>query len=245
MATPPPKSSGATPPRDPTGKLPPPEKPRPSDDPDVKKLFRHGFSSKSTPRRPRSRHRDADKPRERVVERVVRDSGSIGTWPQLTKTNYVEWSLRMKLKLQARDLWDVIEFSDGDFRDDRTALDTICSAVPSEMVPALAIKETASEAWEAIKTLRLGDEKRRAVTAQTLRAEYETIKLRDGESIEDFALCFFGVVQRLAELGNPEPDEKAVKKYLCVVHLGTSSSSSPWRRSSTSQRSRLKKSPAR
>jgi hypothetical protein len=125
----------------------------------------------------------------------------------------------MKLKLQARDLWDVIEYGDGDFRDDRTALDAICSAVPSEMIPALAIKETATEAWKAIKTLRLGDEKRRAVTAQTLCAEYETIKLCDGESIEDFALRFSGVVQRLAELRDPEPDEKAVKKYLCVIHL--------------------------
>jgi hypothetical protein len=45
-------------------------------------------------------HHDADKPREHVVESVVRESGSSGTWPQLTKTNYVEWSMRMKLKLQ-------------------------------------------------------------------------------------------------------------------------------------------------
>jgi hypothetical protein len=104
MATPPPKSSGAMPPREPTGKSPPPEKPGPSDDPDGKKPLLRGFPSKSPPRRPRSRYRDADKPRERVVERVVCDSGSTGTWPQLTKTNYVEWSLRMKLKLQARDL---------------------------------------------------------------------------------------------------------------------------------------------
>jgi hypothetical protein len=217
MATPPPKSSGATPPRDPTGNSPPPEKPGPSDDPNGKKSFRRGFSSKSPPRRPRSRHRNTDKPRERVVERVIRDSGSTGTWPQLTKTNYVEWALRMKLKLQARDLWDVVEFGNGDFRDDRTTLDAICSTVPPEMIPALTIKETASEAWEAIKTLRLGDEKRRVVTAQTLRAEYETIKLLNGESIKDFALRFSGVVQRLAELGDPEPGLKAVKKYLRVV----------------------------
>jgi hypothetical protein len=217
MATPLPKSSGATPPRDRTGKSPPPEQIGPSDDPNGKKSFRRGFLSKSPPCRPRSRRRDADKPRERVVERVVRDSGSTGTWPQLTKTNYVEWALRMKLKLQARGLWDVVELGDSDFCDDRTALGAICSAVPSEMIPTLAIKETASEAWEAIKTLRLGDEKRRAVTAQTLRAEYETIKLRDDESIGDFALRFCGVVQRLAELGDPEPDLKAVKKYLRVV----------------------------
>jgi hypothetical protein len=123
----------------------------------------------------------------------------------------------MKLKLQARDLWDVIEYGDGDYRDDRSALDAICSGVPAEMVPALAVKETAAEAWEAIKTLRVGDERRRAMSAQTLRTEYENIRLRDGEAIEDFALRFAGVIQRLGDLGDPEPEEKAVRKYLRVV----------------------------
>jgi hypothetical protein len=59
-----------------------------------------------------------------------------------------------------------MEFSDGDYRDDCTTLDTNCSAVPSEMVTTLAVKEI--EAWEAIKTLRIGDERRREVTSQTL-----------------------------------------------------------------------------
>jgi hypothetical protein len=104
--------------------------------------------------------------------------------------------MRMKLKLQACDLWHVIEYGDDDFRD---------------------LKETTTVAWEAVKTLHLDDERRRAVAAQTLRAEYEMTKLRDGESIEDFTLCFSGVVQCLAELGSPEPDAKAVKKYLSVV----------------------------
>jgi hypothetical protein len=105
MTLPPPNSSGGTPPRISTGKSPPPEKKSgPSGDPDGEKPSDRGFLGKSPPRRPRSCHRDADKPRERVVERIVCDSGSSGSWPQLTKMNYVEWSLRMKLKLQARDL---------------------------------------------------------------------------------------------------------------------------------------------
>jgi hypothetical protein len=87
------------------------------------------------------------------------------------------------------------------------------------MVPTLAVKETAAEAWEAIKTLRIGDECWRAVSAQTLWTEYENIKLRDGEAIEDFALRFAGVLQRLGDLGDPEPKEKAVKKYLRVVRV--------------------------
>jgi hypothetical protein len=226
MASPPVKSSHTLP-RKPTGKTPPPDlkkpdQPGPSGDsadkkPSGRSMSRKPRKSRSPSRRRGSHHHDADRPRERVVERVIRESSSTGTWPQLTKTNYNEWSLRMRLKLQARDLWDVIEFGDDDYRDDRSALDAICSVVPTEMIPTLTVKDSTSEAWEAIKTLCIGDERRRAVMAQTLRMKYENIKLRDSELIEDFALRFSGVLQLLGDLGDAEPEEKAVKKYLRVV----------------------------
>jgi hypothetical protein len=71
----------------------------------------------------------------------------------------------MKLKMQARHIWDAVEFDDAEYDDDRSALDAICSAVPEEMVSALATKATAKEAWEAIKTLRIGDDRVRKATA--------------------------------------------------------------------------------
>jgi len=76
-----------------------------------------------------------------------------------------------------------------DYDDDRIALDAICSAVPGELVLVLATKDTAKEAWEAIKTLRIGDDCVRIVTAQNLHAEYESIALCDGESIEKTLPC--------------------------------------------------------
>jgi len=123
----------------------------------------------------------------------------------------------MKLRMEARELWDAVEYGDADFTDDRNALDAICSAVPEEMIPVLVNKKNAKEAWEAIRTLRIGDDRVRKATAQNLRAEYESIALRDGEAIEDFALRLSSMVQRLAKLGDPEPDEKVVAKYLRVV----------------------------
>jgi len=174
-------------------------------------------SPRRTPRRSPSRSRAprrsrTRRPHEVVVERIVREGSGGGNWPQLTKNNYHEWSLRMQLKMQARHLWDAIEYDDVDYDDDRAAMDAICSGVPGELVPILLAKKTASEAWEAIKTLRIGDDRVRKATAQNLRAEYESIALRDGEAIEDFALRMTGIVQRLATLGDPEPDEKVVAK---------------------------------
>lgn len=123
----------------------------------------------------------------------------------------------MKVKLEARHLWEVVEDGGGDYSDDRTALDAICSAVPPEMVPTLATKSSAQEAWEAIKTMRIGDERIRKSTAQNLRAEYEQISFLDGESVEEFSLRLTNIVQRLAILGDPEPEAKVVAKYLRVA----------------------------
>jgi hypothetical protein len=93
---------------------------------------------------------------ERVVEHVIAPGST--TYPTLTKTNYNDCVLLMKVKMQARGLWEAVEIGDVDERDDRMALDVICSAAPPEMVATLAIKPTAKEAWETLKTMRIGDE---------------------------------------------------------------------------------------
>jgi hypothetical protein len=46
-------------------------------------------------------------------QRVVREIGvGPANWSLLTKTNYTEWTLIMKIKLQARNLWEAIEPGD-------------------------------------------------------------------------------------------------------------------------------------
>ncbi|XP_066354278.1 uncharacterized protein [Miscanthus floridulus] len=85
------------------------------------------------------------------------------------------------------------------------------------MVPTLATKLLAKEAWEAIRSMRIGDERVRKSMAQSLCAEYEQIMFRDGESVEDFALRPSNIVQQLAILGDLEPEPKVVAKYLRVA----------------------------
>jgi hypothetical protein len=48
------------------------------------------------------------------------------------------------------------------------ALDVLSSAVPPEMVAAVASKTSAKAAWDTIKTMRVGDERVRESTAQQL-----------------------------------------------------------------------------
>lgn len=64
-------------------------------------------------------------------------------WPMLTKTNYHEWSLAMKVKMQSQQLWDVVEYSDSDLHNDRWALEALLAVVPPELGASLADKPTA------------------------------------------------------------------------------------------------------
>jgi hypothetical protein len=123
----------------------------------------------------------------------------------------------MKIKLEARSLWTAIDPGDVERHVDRTALDAICSAVPPEMISAVATKPSAKAAWECVKTMCVGDERIRKTTAQKLRREYESLAFRDGEAVEDFAMRLTGIVNQLATLGDPEPDPKVVLKYLQIA----------------------------
>jgi hypothetical protein len=82
-----------------------------------------------------------------VIQRVIHEVGSGSSYPALTKTNYSDWVLLMKVKLKARALWSVIEDGGADQQEEMMVLDALCGAVPPEMVPTITKKETAKEAW--------------------------------------------------------------------------------------------------
>jgi hypothetical protein len=81
-----------------------------------------------------------------VVERVIEKSVMEITYPVLTRTNYSEWSLVMRVNLQAASLWDDIEDDTTDYREDRNALAALLRAVLEEMQVRLARNESASDA---------------------------------------------------------------------------------------------------
>ena len=100
----------------------------------------------------------AAQPLPDVVVRTVREvSGT--TWPTLTRTNYGEWSVTMKVKLKARRLWNAIDKGTDVEEDDMSALEAILAAVPAEYREPLGTKGLAKEAWEAITAMRVGSDR--------------------------------------------------------------------------------------
>jgi hypothetical protein len=150
---------------------------------------------------------------ERVVEKVA-SAGPVN-YPLLTKTNYNDCALLMKIKLEARLLWAMVDPCDVDFQVDRMALDVIYSAVPPELISTLATKPSAKEAWESIKIMRVDGDRLHKMSSQKLQREYELLAFHDGESVEDFSMRLMSLTNQLATLGDPKPDDKIIEKYLC------------------------------
>jgi hypothetical protein len=171
------------------------------------------------PRRGRSLQRRAPGGGQLIYEQVIEKVASADptNYPALTKINYNQWALLMRIKLEARGLWATVESGDVEFQVDMMALDAIYSAVPQEMVTTLVTQQTAMKAWESLKTMRIGNERVKVASAQKLRCEYETLAFHDGEGVEDFAMRLADIVNQLATLGDPELDDKVVLKYLCIA----------------------------
>jgi hypothetical protein len=64
---------------------------------------------------------------------VVAKVASVGpaNYP-ITKTNYNQWALLMRIKLEVRGLWGAVDPGGADFQVDRMALDAIYSVVPPD-----------------------------------------------------------------------------------------------------------------
>ena len=105
----------------------------------------------------------AAQPLPEVVVRTVREVNGT-TWPTLTRTNYGEWSVTMKVKLRARRLWNAVD-KGTDNEEDDPALEDILAAVPAEYRASLGAKSSAKEAWEAIAAMRVGSNYAKKATA--------------------------------------------------------------------------------
>jgi hypothetical protein len=104
-----------------------------------------------------------------VIHWVMRESGGSGQYPLFTKTNYYSWAAIMRLKLQARGLWTVVNVGTIDYTDNRNALEAIALEVPPEMQGAIANKATAKVARDASKKTHLSVDRVRLARANTLQ----------------------------------------------------------------------------
>jgi hypothetical protein len=140
-----------------------------------------------------------------------------GQFPLLTKTNYTDWSLMMRVMLRARDLWTVVKEGTTDEVEDQMAMEALLRGVPLEMASSLASKPSAKAMWDLLESARLSSNHARMSSAQRVRRQYENISFLDGESLDGFVLRLGKMVHELEIPGDPEEPRKVAAKYLFVM----------------------------
>jgi hypothetical protein len=158
-----------------------------------------------------------------VVREVVRDTNGGGggagvvSWPMLTKINYTEWAILMRVQLQGAGLWEAVDTDDATERQERQALGVILRSVPTEMVRVLAAKDNAKAAWDTIKTMRIGVDRVREARRQKLRKDFNKLVFLSGEMVEDFSLRVSSIITELKSLSDSTSELDSMQKILRVV----------------------------
>jgi hypothetical protein len=94
------------------------------------------------------------------------------------------------------------------------ALDTLCGAVPPEMVPTITNKETAKEAYDVFVTTRVGDDRVKKATTQQLHQKFDLATFDNGETVEDYVLRQSGMAAHLTTLSEEVKDGEIIVKML-------------------------------
>ncbi|XP_074376845.1 uncharacterized protein LOC141718365 [Apium graveolens] len=143
------------------------------------------------------------------------------SYPMLTKINYTAWAMKMKVYLQAYNVWEAVEPKDPkapiEDKADKRAMTMIYQEISEELLLKLAERTTAKQVWPAIKTTSLGADRVKKFKAQTLKAEFESLKMNETEQLDDFCFKLNGWVAKIRALGESIGEKYVVKKILRAV----------------------------
>ncbi|KAL8155018.1 hypothetical protein AgCh_000406 [Apium graveolens] len=94
-----------------------------------------------------------------TMEKTKLKDGIIGlSYPILARGNYTAWDLKIKAFMKADEVWNVVEVSKEDKstvdeKQDQIALAAKYQSISEDVLLSVAEKETAREAWKAIRTM--------------------------------------------------------------------------------------------
>ena len=148
----------------------------------------------------------------------TRDQNIALQCPKLTETNYTTWAIMMETILKAYGLWETLEDTEKvDVRKMHTTKAMILTTLPEDVLMQVAQHETAKEVWESIKVRYIGADRVQKARLQTLRSEFETLKMKTDETVNDFAGKLGSIRGKCKSLGSNLKDKVLVGKLLNSV----------------------------
>nr|XP_029118029.1 uncharacterized protein LOC114913563 [Elaeis guineensis] len=152
--------------------------------------------------------------------------------PRFTTTNYENWSIQMKALLGSQDIWEVVEKGYEEPQDDRAQMAAQRTALVDQRkkdkktlyfiyqgldeagFEKVACATNSKQAWEILQNAHKGVEKVKKVRLQMLRGEFETLKMKEGESISDYFTKVLSNVNQMKRNDENVEDKRVVEKIL-------------------------------
>jgi gag-polypeptide of LTR copia-type len=99
-------------------------------------------------------------------------------------------------------------------KDDQRALSIIHQGVDDDMFEKITNETRAKDAWEILRNSAVGAEKVKKVRLQILRVEFESIVMKESESIGDYFMRVLAMVNQMKRLSEKIEDVRVVEKIL-------------------------------
>ncbi|XP_021827363.1 uncharacterized protein LOC110767990, partial [Prunus avium] len=115
-------------------------------------------------------------------------------------------------ELKEEDVWTVEEQILAN--SNRKALNALFVAVNPEQFAYIENCETSREAWDILRLTHEGDEKVKEAKLDMVSAEFESLKMQDSETIQEFYAKFSALANSSHNLGEKIPEIKLIKKFL-------------------------------
>ncbi|XP_058776658.1 uncharacterized protein LOC131650979 [Vicia villosa] len=155
--------------------------------------------------------------------------------PIFNGENYDFWRVKMETYFSSQDIWDIVEEGFTVPADTSTlnatqekelkknkqrnskALFTLQQAVTDAIFPRIMGAKTAKDVWNTLKEEFQGSDKVRAVKLQSLRRDFELLKMKDFETVKDYYSKVKEIVNQMRAFGDDILDKKIVEKILITM----------------------------
>ena len=107
----------------------------------------------------------------------------------------------------------------GDTYDDKDqgAMVAISQAVPDDVMMAIAEKKTTKEAWDALREMRVGENRVKKACVQVLKRQLNKLHMEDSETINEFSMKLTTLAGKILSLGTKLDDSEVVEKLFSAV----------------------------
>ncbi|XP_076886355.1 uncharacterized protein LOC143536191 [Bidens hawaiensis] len=149
----------------------------------------------------------------------VKEGGSMTyQYPVLNAMNYQVWAIKIKAIMDAYGLWETIEprtlGATPDVTKSKQAIAFLFQTIPEEIVMQIGNSTDPKQVWDALKTRYLGVDRVRSARLATLKRELESLRMKEGESVDDFTTKLTSLASKARSLGYDLEEVDLVKRLL-------------------------------